>query len=87
MADLAEGTGAAVYAPEAERTVLERPSDYYAVTQAKRIVESALHTLAGPIGAGTYVYNAQVDTVTDLPDPDTGAPRKVISAVLTVRSQ
>jgi hydroxyacylglutathione hydrolase len=29
VADLAEGTGAAVYAPEAERTVLERPSDYY----------------------------------------------------------
>ena len=29
VADLAEGTGAAVYAPEVERTVLERPSDYY----------------------------------------------------------
>jgi hydroxyacylglutathione hydrolase len=30
VADLAEGTGAPVYAPEVERTVLERPSDYYA---------------------------------------------------------
>ena len=30
VADLAEGTGAPVYAPELERTVLERPSDYYA---------------------------------------------------------
>jgi len=29
VADLAEGTGAPVYAPELERTVLERPSDYY----------------------------------------------------------
>jgi hydroxyacylglutathione hydrolase len=30
VADLAEGTGAPVYAPELERAVLERPSDYYA---------------------------------------------------------
>jgi len=30
VADLAEGTGAPVYAPEVERAVLERPSDYYA---------------------------------------------------------
>ena len=30
VADLAEGTGAPVYAPEAERAVLERPGDYYA---------------------------------------------------------
>ena len=29
VADIAEGTGAPVYAPEAERAVLERPSDYY----------------------------------------------------------
>jgi glyoxylase-like metal-dependent hydrolase (beta-lactamase superfamily II) len=29
VADLAEGTGAPVYAPEVERSVLERPSDYY----------------------------------------------------------
>jgi hydroxyacylglutathione hydrolase len=30
VADLAEGTGAQVYAPERERPVLERPDDYYA---------------------------------------------------------
>jgi hydroxyacylglutathione hydrolase len=30
VADLAEGSGAPVYAPEGERTVLERPGDYYA---------------------------------------------------------
>src|SRR6266511_945721 len=29
VADLAEGTGAPVYAPERERPVLERPGDYY----------------------------------------------------------
>jgi len=29
VADLAEGTGAPVYAPEAERAVLERPADFY----------------------------------------------------------
>ena len=29
VADLAEGTGAAVYAPEAEAQVLERPGDFY----------------------------------------------------------
>ena len=29
VADLAEGTEAPVYAPERERTVLERPGDYY----------------------------------------------------------
>jgi glyoxylase-like metal-dependent hydrolase (beta-lactamase superfamily II) len=30
VADLAEGTGAPVYAPEAEAEVLERPDDFYA---------------------------------------------------------
>jgi glyoxylase-like metal-dependent hydrolase (beta-lactamase superfamily II) len=30
VADLAEGTGAPVYAPAAERDVLERPDDFYA---------------------------------------------------------
>lgn len=30
VADLAEGTGAPVYVPEAERDVLERPDEYYA---------------------------------------------------------
>ena len=29
VADLAEGTGAPVYAPELERDVIERPNDYY----------------------------------------------------------
>src|SRR5262245_50362988 len=35
VADVAEGTGAPVYAPEVERTVLERPSDYYADVQIR----------------------------------------------------
>jgi len=30
LADLAEGTGAPVYAPQAEAEVIERPADYYA---------------------------------------------------------
>ena len=30
LADLAEGTGAPVYGPEAETAVLENPSDYFA---------------------------------------------------------
>ena len=30
LADMAEGTGAPVYAPQAEAAVIERPADYYA---------------------------------------------------------
>lgn len=47
VADLAEGTGAPVYAPELEKAVVERPSDYYAgigVTLRGWMPE---HTLAG----------------------------------------
>lgn len=35
VADLAEGTGAPVYAPEVEREVLERPADYYSGIQIR----------------------------------------------------
>lgn len=62
-------------------------SDYYKVSAAKAIVVSAIWALTGPIGTTTRVLDGDVDTVSDLPDPDDGGPRKVISAVLTVIHQ
>lgn len=61
-----------------------KPSDYYKVDQAKRIIVSWIWALTGPLGATTQVLDGSVDTVIDQPDPDSGAPRKVISAVFTV---
>lgn len=60
-------------------------SDYFDVTQAENIVVSWVWALTGPIGTSTFVLNGDVDTVTDSPDPDDGGPRKVISALFTVR--
>src|SRR6266540_3322793 len=45
VADLAEGTGAPVYAPERERPVLERPGDYYPGVSIRSW--SPEHTLEG----------------------------------------
>jgi hydroxyacylglutathione hydrolase len=45
VADLAEGTGAPVYAPEAEAAVLERPEDFYAGAEIRPRVPDVL--LAG----------------------------------------
>jgi hydroxyacylglutathione hydrolase len=47
VADLAEGTGAPVYAPELERDVIERPSEYYASTGQSIRGWAPEHTLAG----------------------------------------
>jgi hypothetical protein len=62
-------------------------SDYYKVSLAKNVIVSWIWALTGPIGATTRVLDGDVDTVNDLPDPDDGGPRKVISAVLTVIHQ
>lgn len=58
--------------------------DYAKVSAAKNTVCSAIWALTGPIGSQTRVLNGSIDTVTDQPDPATGAPRKVISAALLV---
>jgi glyoxylase-like metal-dependent hydrolase (beta-lactamase superfamily II) len=47
VADLAEGTGAPVYAPEVERDVIERPSEYYASTGHSIRGWLPEHTLSG----------------------------------------
>jgi hydroxyacylglutathione hydrolase len=47
VADLAEGTGAPVYAPEIEKTVVERPSDYYAGVGVPLRGWTPEHTLSG----------------------------------------
>ena len=47
VADLAEGTGAPVYAPEAERDVIERPNDYYTQLGVAIRGWTPEHTLAG----------------------------------------
>jgi hydroxyacylglutathione hydrolase len=47
VADLAEGTGAPVYAPEREREVLERPNDFYSQLGVAIRGWSPEHTLAG----------------------------------------
>lgn len=50
-------------------------------------LKSWLHTLHGPIGADqtTYVLNADVTSVVPGDDPDGGAPRQMVTALLTVR--
>jgi glyoxylase-like metal-dependent hydrolase (beta-lactamase superfamily II) len=47
VADLAEGTGAPVYAPEAEAFVLERPDEVYAALGVRIRGYSAEHLLSG----------------------------------------
>jgi hydroxyacylglutathione hydrolase len=47
VADLAEGTGAPVYAPELERDVIERPSEYYASAGVSIRGWTPEHTLSG----------------------------------------
>jgi len=47
VADLAEGTGAPVYAPERERDVIEHPSTYYADAGVSIRGWAAEHTLSG----------------------------------------
>jgi hydroxyacylglutathione hydrolase len=47
VADLAEGTGAPVYAPEAELTVFERPDDFYAAQGVHIRGFTPDHLLAG----------------------------------------
>ena len=47
VADLAEGTGAPVYAPEVERDVIERPNDYYTQLGVAIRGWTPEHTLAG----------------------------------------
>ena len=47
VADLAEGTGAPVYAPELERDVIERPAEYYANVGVAIRGWTPEHTLSG----------------------------------------
>lgn len=47
VADLAEGTGAPVYAPEIEKDVVARPADYYAGVGVPLRGWPAEHTLSG----------------------------------------
>lgn len=47
VADLAEGTGAPVYAPEIEKAVLERPGDFYAGAGVSLRGWTPEHTLSG----------------------------------------
>jgi hydroxyacylglutathione hydrolase len=47
VAELAEGTGAPVYAPAAERDVLERPNDYYADRGVRIQPHEPEHVLSG----------------------------------------
>ena len=47
VADLAEGTGAEVYAPAAEATVLERPDDFYAALGVSIRPHAPEHRLEG----------------------------------------
>lgn len=61
-------------------------SDYAAVSRLARAY-LGLFKVPGPwlAGAGTVVLNAEAG-VRDIPDPETGNPRKVVDAVLTLRA-
>ena len=60
-------------------------ADYQKVTQTCQALES-LYRYAQSVlmGAGTILQNAHVTGVVDAPDPDTGAPRRVVDVLLTV---
>lgn len=60
-------------------------ADVVAITRA---IAAACHMLAAGtlIGSTTVVLNADPGTVVDSPDPDTGQPRKVLTATFTVRA-
>lgn len=62
--------------------------DYATVTAVGNAVKAALHQMLPDtaLGAGTVGLNADVIGDIDAPDPDTGKPRKVLTAVLTVRA-
>ena len=51
-------------------------------------IKSALHLMPSGthLGTSTVCLNADVIGEVDSPDPDTGSPRKIITALLTVRS-
>lgn len=61
---------------------------YGDVGEIARAVAAAFDLLpAGTlIGAGTVVLNSESGTIVDSPDPDTGAPRKVLTAALMARA-
>lgn len=65
-----------------------KPADYATVVNTERAVIAAFEYLgAGTlIGAATVVNNVEIGTGLDSPDPDTGAPRKVLTPLLTVRA-
>ena len=64
------------------------PGTYADVVAVVRRLKTQLHTLSGPIGAtgGTFVLNADVTSVVTGEDPDAGSPRRIVTALLTVRS-
>lgn len=64
-----------------------KPADYAAVVNTERAVIAAFEYLAaGTLIGATVVNNVEIGTGLDSPDPDTGAPRKVLTPTLTVRA-
>jgi hypothetical protein len=63
------------------------PSQNAAIGRASDVLEGELHVLQGPIGASTFVSNAQVNTAYDSPDPVDDMPRKFLDVTFTVKAQ
>lgn len=63
--------------------------DYQQVADITLALRAAFHLMApdAPIGATTIGLNADVIGSVDSPDPDTGRPRKVLTALLTSRAR
>ena len=61
---------------------------YQQVKDITNAIAAACHTLSpgSKIGTTTVVNNADPGTSIDSPDPDTGQPRKVLTATFTARA-
>lgn len=62
------------------------PGTYGDITALMLAIKAGLHDLVGPIGTTTVVLNAEATNVLQSPDPDTGAPRFIVDALLTVHA-
>ena len=71
-----------------DRSPAGTPGTYADVVAVVRRLKTQLHTLSGPIGmtGGTFVLNADVTSVVAADDPDAGSPRRIVTALLTVRA-
>lgn len=64
-----------------------KPSDYAAVSLLAQTLGSVLQHTPTPFAiGGTWIGNIGGVSVRDSPDPDTGAPRRIVDSLITLRA-